>query len=141
MRKTDADERDDAPAPRRSRRTVTAAAGSRAGTPPAVIPPSVTPTADSGALTPEPCDLGDLLVDAACLCLRVPENRAWEGSPTMDLVAIVLRSPGSNPAPDPLFYLEGDPGGVLSPVAHRCPLTARPSPPGSLPPFAPALAP
>lgn len=46
-----------------------------------------------------------------CGFLSVPEDRRQTGGPTLRLHVAIFRSHSSNPAPDPIVYLEGGPGG------------------------------
>lgn len=48
-----------------------------------------------------------------CGTLFVPEHRlrADVDVPTLELAVVIIRSTAANPAPDPLIYLEGGPGG------------------------------
>lgn len=46
-----------------------------------------------------------------CGTLFVPENRQVEGSYVIELAVAILPSTAANPAPDPVIYLEGGPGG------------------------------
>lgn len=50
-------------------------------------------------------------VDLECGYLVVPENRANPNSRTIRLHVAVFRSDARNPAPDPIVYLDGGPGG------------------------------
>jgi pimeloyl-ACP methyl ester carboxylesterase len=47
-----------------------------------------------------------------CGYLVVPENRSDPESPDIRLAVAIIRSFAPNPQPDPLFYLEGGPGGT-----------------------------
>ncbi len=46
-----------------------------------------------------------------CGTLFVPENREVEGSQMIQLAVLILPADSGNPAPDPVIYLEGGPGG------------------------------
>ncbi|MBN1965392.1 MAG: alpha/beta fold hydrolase [Anaerolineae bacterium] len=46
-----------------------------------------------------------------CGYLLVPEDRTQPDSPTIRLAVAILRSKSAAPAPDPVLYLEGGPGG------------------------------
>jgi pimeloyl-ACP methyl ester carboxylesterase len=48
---------------------------------------------------------------AACATLTVPASRATPTDEVVDLAVVVLESTGEDPAPDPIVYLEGGPGG------------------------------
>ena len=60
---------------------------------------------------------------AECGYLTVPENRNKSNSPTIRLHVTIFRSQSPNPAPDPVVYLEGGPGGhaleILSLIFDR----------------------
>ena len=55
--------------------------------------------------------LGVQLPPAECGYLTVPEDRGQPGGPSIRLHVAVFRSTGPSPAPDPVVYLEGGPGG------------------------------
>lgn len=46
-----------------------------------------------------------------CGYLVVPEDRADPESPAIQLAVAIFRHPDGDPEPDPIFYLEGGPGG------------------------------
>jgi pimeloyl-ACP methyl ester carboxylesterase len=46
-----------------------------------------------------------------CGYLIVPEDRSQTDGPTIRLHFAIFKSPSENPAPDPIVYLEGGPGG------------------------------
>lgn len=46
-----------------------------------------------------------------CGFVSVPENRAGDPSQTIDLAVVVYHSTSTNPAPDPVVFLQGGPGG------------------------------
>jgi pimeloyl-ACP methyl ester carboxylesterase len=48
-----------------------------------------------------------------CGYVLVPENRSVKHSPTIRLAVAVFKARGSHPAPDPLVYLIGGPGGYV----------------------------
>jgi pimeloyl-ACP methyl ester carboxylesterase len=50
-------------------------------------------------------------VKAECGNLFVPENRSKPNSRTIRLAVIIIKSTSQNPAPDPVFYTGGGPGG------------------------------
>jgi pimeloyl-ACP methyl ester carboxylesterase len=52
-----------------------------------------------------------LPVDARCGFLVVPENRAEPDGPTIDLTVGIVPAASPHPAPDPVVYLAGGPGG------------------------------
>ncbi len=50
-------------------------------------------------------------IKVTCGFVSVPENRAGDPSQTIDLAVVVYHSTRSNPAPDPVVFLQGGPGG------------------------------
>ncbi len=50
-------------------------------------------------------------VDVTCGTLTVPENRQASSGTTIDLMVAIIPARAANPLPDPIFYLEGGPGG------------------------------
>lgn len=73
-------------------------------------------TADQTALrfdpAPCPCDVPpELQHRVRCGYLSVPENRRTPSGKTLRLAVAVIRSTSPRPAPDPVVYLEGGPGG------------------------------
>lgn len=54
----------------------------------------------------------DSPVDVDCGTLTVPEDRTGGGERTVELAVAILRTPSADPAPDPVVYLNGGPGGV-----------------------------
>lgn len=81
---------------------------------PARLPGTAAP-APAASTTPEPsihlqpCMLGEL--PAECGVLSVYENRATKAGRTIDIHVAVIKASEPNPAPDPIFYLAGGPGG------------------------------
>lgn len=66
---------------------------------------------------PAPCPFEGAEVEGVeCGVLTVPERRDTTGGRTLDLAVAVLRSHSPDPAPDPLVFLSGGPGG--SSVEH-----------------------
>jgi pimeloyl-ACP methyl ester carboxylesterase len=55
-------------------------------------------------------------MDATCGTLTVPEDRSNPDSRNVILPVVIVHHPDGNPAPDPVIYLEGGPGG--SPLAQ-----------------------
>ncbi len=62
-------------------------------------------------------EAGDLAYRAELGRLRVPENRQEEGSRTIELAFVRLRSTAAEPGP-PLFFLPGGPGSPAMPMAE-----------------------
>lgn len=54
---------------------------------------------------------------ARCGFLFVPENRSKPESPTIRLAVTFIPSASKNPAPDPIVYMAGGPGGSARPAA------------------------
>lgn len=54
----------------------------------------------------------DSPVEVDCGTLTVPEDRAGDSSRTVALAIAILRTPSADPAPDPVVFLNGGPGGV-----------------------------
>jgi pimeloyl-ACP methyl ester carboxylesterase len=48
-----------------------------------------------------------------CGFVSVPEDRLQSGSPTIKIGVAVVHSRAAQPAPDPIFFLNGGPGGAL----------------------------
>ena len=48
-----------------------------------------------------------------CGFLVVPEDRSDPHSPTIQLAVAIFKTPVANPAPDPIIFLQGGPGGRL----------------------------
>jgi pimeloyl-ACP methyl ester carboxylesterase len=84
---------------------------------PTLLPPTETPVVPPAAeFQPSLCPFDLPLGQSAgktveCGYLVVPENRTDPGSATIRLAVAIFRNPASNPEPDPIFYLEGGPGG------------------------------
>lgn len=62
-------------------------------------------------LSLEPCKLPGLDEEARCGIYEVWENRAAEAGRKIPLRVVVLPALGPNPAPDPVVYFAGGPGG------------------------------
>lgn len=52
------------------------------------------------------------IFEVECGTLTVPEDRQLDTSPTIDIAVAILRTWALDPAPDPVVYLNGGPGGV-----------------------------
>lgn len=86
------------------------------------VQPAAEPTGDAPVAEPAgdapifvetecPLDLPDNAT-GYCGALIVPEDRSVPAGPQVELAVVVLSSPTNEPAPDPIFYLEGGPGGT-----------------------------
>ena len=89
------------------------AAAPTATQPPVVFLPTAMPTV---AYTPTfeevPCQFDALgNVNVTCGYAIVPEDRTGDPSQTIRLAVAVFHSKNSNPAPDPVIFLQGGPGG------------------------------
>lgn len=62
----------------------------------------------------EPCTGYWNYTQAQCGTLRVYENRADRNGRMIDLKVVVIKATSDNPAPDPIFYLAGGPGGAAA---------------------------
>lgn len=63
-----------------------------------------------------PFTLGSAFVEGrnvTCGFLVVPEDRANTQSPTIQVAVAVFKTPSANPAPDPIIFLQGGPGGRI----------------------------
>ena len=67
------------------------------------------PVTNGSPLSLTPCKLGDKT--ALCGTLRVYENRSAQRGRKIDIHVAVIKAISPNPAPDPIFYLAGGPGG------------------------------
>ena len=79
-----------------------ASAGARPTLPVPRFVPTTCPTEPVATTLPK---------DARCGFLVVPENRAEPGGPTIDLTVGIVPAVSAHPAPDPVVYLAGGPGG------------------------------
>jgi pimeloyl-ACP methyl ester carboxylesterase len=59
-----------------------------------------------------PCTVGT--EQAQCGVLRVYENRAAGSGRMIDLKVVIIKARSATPAPDPIFYLAGGPGGAAA---------------------------
>ena len=76
----------------------------------ATAPIAPTPAATAGpSIHLEPCRLGSMA--AECGTFAVYENRAARSGRMIALRVAVIKAQGESPAPDPIFYLAGGPGG------------------------------
>lgn len=81
--------------------------------------PTATPTPEATPATPDPArfESTDCWFDeppgqtVECGYLTVPEDRARNDGKTIQLAVARFKSTASSPAPDPIVYLEGGPGG------------------------------
>lgn len=88
-----------------------------------LLPPMTPPAAPVAAqtdYTPElywdtclwPVPAGEIVGETMhCGYLQVPQDRTNPDGPWIELALVVLEATGPDPAPDPLLYLEGGPGG------------------------------
>ncbi len=67
------------------------------------------PVTNQASLVLSPCKLG--ITPAQCGTLRVYENRGAQQGRQIDIRVAVIKAKSPNPAPDPIFYLAGGPGG------------------------------
>ncbi len=82
--------------------------------------PGVTPDLSLVSLSEDDCgwlsSFGEAAVSGLgpirCGTLQVPENWQTPGERRVDIAFVVLESTGDDPAPDPVVYLEGGPGGT-----------------------------
>lgn len=76
--------------------------------------PTAVPRSESPELTPRDCETpADLGVAVDCHWLAVPVDREKPAGATIRLAVAVLRSRAAQPAPDPVVYLAGGPGGFV----------------------------
>ncbi len=81
-------------------------------TPTPVATPSPTAQPDAPRFEAADCPFDEPLgQDVECGYLIVPEDRAQPGGKTIKLAVARFRSNSAKPAPDPIVYLEGGPGG------------------------------
>ena len=77
----------------------------------------------SGSVTLHPCDVPDVAGGGRCGTLSVHENRASGTGRRIVLNIVVVPATGLTPAPDPVFWLEGGPGGAatgaIGPVSNQ----------------------
>lgn len=64
-----------------------------------------------------------------CGYLTVPEDHSRPQGPTIRLAVAIFKASYTNPAPDPVVYLEGGPGGPV--LAHLAPSSRRATSPAS----------
>jgi pimeloyl-ACP methyl ester carboxylesterase len=70
-----------------------------------------------GRVELKPCDNPNLTSDVLCAKYEVFENRATKAGRRIGLNVILLPATNPKPAPDPLFYLAGGPGGAATAYA------------------------
>ncbi len=84
-----------------------------AGTVAEESPSSPDTTAASGRFEPGPCPFEpEIAVDVDCGWVVVPESRTGLSDATIEVAVAILRTPTADPAPDPVVFLHGGPGGV-----------------------------
>lgn len=89
-----------------------AAAPTTAESDPTAAPAAPTSAATKASFAPADCKFEKPSgVDVSCGYLTVPEDRGSAGGKTIKLHVAVFKSTSKNPAPDPVVYLEGGPGG------------------------------
>lgn len=67
----------------------------------------------SGGFQPAPCPFElQVAVDVDCGWLTVPESRTGLSDARIEVAVAILRTPATDPAPDPVVFLHGGPGGV-----------------------------
>lgn len=69
------------------------------------------PAAAAAGIREVPCEVGLVPAGTRCLRLAVPERHGDPASRDISIAAYVLPATGPAPAPDPIFYLRGGPGG------------------------------
>ncbi len=74
-------------------------------------------TGQKPAIRLSPCSVGEY--EAQCGTLRVHEDRLARRGRTIDLNVVVVKAWGDHPAPDPIFWLSGGPGGAATEDAAR----------------------
>jgi pimeloyl-ACP methyl ester carboxylesterase len=79
--------------------------------------PSTPTAAQNSSIALQPCMLGSTA--ALCGTLKVYENRAARSGRMIDLRVAVIKAQSDHPAPDPIFYLAGGPGGAATEDARR----------------------
>jgi pimeloyl-ACP methyl ester carboxylesterase len=72
-----------------------------------------------GRLQMKPCNNPSLTGDALCARYEVFENRTTQTGRRISLNIVLLPATASKPAPDPLFYLAGGPGGAATVYASE----------------------
>jgi len=76
--------------------------------------PTAAPRSRDPELVPRECELApDFSVTVECSWLLVPMDRDKPRGETIRLAVAVLKSSAAQPAPDPVVYLEGGPGGFV----------------------------
>jgi pimeloyl-ACP methyl ester carboxylesterase len=77
-----------------------------------------------GSMTLHPCDVPGVAGGGRCGALTVYENRASGTGRRISLNIVVVPAAGLTPARDPVFWLEGGPGGAatgaIGPVSNQC---------------------
>lgn len=67
-------------------------------------------TLDSLPLQEFDCKLSGSQIDALCITLQIPENRALPDGRKISIYGAVVKAISRNPEPDPIFLLAGGPG-------------------------------
>ncbi len=76
--------------------------------------PACSRLAAKPTITLQPCSGYWNSRQARCGTLRVYENRQARSGRMIDLKVVVFKAPSETPAPDPVFYLAGGPGGAAA---------------------------
>lgn len=77
-----------------------------------VLAPALVRAQPTASFEPAPCPVPvPQGAEVECGYLMVPEDRSLPASGTIRLAVAILRSYSDDPAPDPVVYLEGGPGG------------------------------
>lgn len=75
-------------------------------------PPVASGSAEAGEFTEGDCPFDTPPeVNVTCGTLTVPENRLTDTGATIQLAIAIIPAVSADPLPDPIFYLEGGPGG------------------------------
>ena len=75
--------------------------------------PAPEQASQTGAFAPGPCPFEpEVAVEVECGWLAVPESRVGLSDDSIEVAVAILRTPTSDPAPDPVVFLHGGLGGV-----------------------------
>ena len=70
-----------------------------------------------GAVSVQPCDVPGVAGGGRCGTYSVYEDRSTRTGRKISLNILVIPALGANPLPDPVFWLEGGPGGAATQAA------------------------